>query len=158
MTVYTHLVRVLYHSHTPPRHSPYTFVTLACHLRLPSRGSCMSIFTVVVKDLGCELIHRHSNFVVAITFPRLLGAFKPQGAFGWYAGWNIIGFVAILLFVPETKALSLEELDQGKSSDRYYSNILFMRMRIQFFLCRHLFMRHTKSRHCPTTSRSTSSA
>ena len=56
----------------------------------------------------------HSNFVVAITFPRLLGAFKPQGAFGWYAGWNIVGFVAILLFVPETKALSLEELDQGR--------------------------------------------
>ena len=55
-----------------------------------------------------------SNFVVAITFPRLLGAFKPQGAFGWYAGWNIFGFCAILLFVPETKALSLEELDQGK--------------------------------------------
>ena len=53
-----------------------------------------------------------SNFVVAITFPRLLGAFKPQGAFGWYAGWNVIGFVLILLFVPETKALSLEELDQ----------------------------------------------
>jgi Sugar (and other) transporter len=55
-----------------------------------------------------------SNFVVAITFPRLLGAFKPQGAFGWYAGWNIIGFFAVLLYVPETKALSLEELDQGK--------------------------------------------
>ena len=55
---------------------------------------------------------RHSNFVVAITFPRLLGAFKPQGAFGWYAAWNAIGFVLVLLFVPETKALSLEELDQ----------------------------------------------
>ena len=54
-----------------------------------------------------------SNFVVAITFPRLLGAFTPQGAFGWYAAWNVIGFVLILLFVPETKALSLEELDQG---------------------------------------------
>lgn len=54
-----------------------------------------------------------SNFVVAITFPRLLGAFRPQGAFGWYAAWNVIGFFAILLFVPETKALSLEELDQG---------------------------------------------
>jgi Sugar (and other) transporter len=51
--------------------------------------------------------------VVAITFPRLLGAFKPQGAFGWYAAWNIVGFFAILLFVPETKALTLEELDQG---------------------------------------------
>jgi hypothetical protein len=60
------------------------------------------------------LIHTLSNFVVAFTFPRLLGAFKPQGAFGWYAAWNIVGFILILLFVPETKALSLEELDQGK--------------------------------------------
>lgn len=52
--------------------------------------------------------------MVAITFPRLLGAFKPQGAFGWYAAWNVVGFILILLFVPETKALSLEELDQGE--------------------------------------------
>ena len=52
------------------------------------------------------------NFIVALTFPRLLTAFKPQGAFGWYAGWNLIGWLLILLFVPETKALSLEELDQ----------------------------------------------
>lgn len=54
------------------------------------------------------------NFIVALTFPRLLYAFKPQGAFGWYAGWNMIGWFLILLFVPETKALSLEELDQGE--------------------------------------------
>ncbi|KAF8348136.1 proton myo-inositol cotransporter [Amanita rubescens] len=47
------------------------------------------------------------NFVISITFPRSLGAFKPQGAFGWYAAWNIIGFLAVLLFLPETKALSL---------------------------------------------------
>ena len=53
------------------------------------------------------------NFVVAITFPALLQAFTPQGAFGWYAGWNVIGFVLILLFLPETKALTLEELDEG---------------------------------------------
>ena len=52
------------------------------------------------------------NFVVSITFPRLVGAFTPQGAFGWYAAWNIVGWFLILLFVPETKALSLEELDQ----------------------------------------------
>jgi hypothetical protein len=70
-----------------------------------------------------RLVHAQSNFVVAITFPRLLGAFKPQGAFGWYAAWNIVGFIAILLFVPETKALSLEELDQGehRSLDCRYS-------------------------------------
>ncbi len=62
---------------------------------------------------GWVIDYPRSNFVVAITFPRLLGAFKPQGAFGWYAAWNVVGFILILLFVPETKALSLEELDQG---------------------------------------------
>jgi sugar porter (SP) family MFS transporter len=68
-----------------------------------------------VRDVGMSLstsVLWFFNFVVAITFPRLLAAFTPQGAFGWYAGWNMIGFVLILLFVPETKALSLEELDQ----------------------------------------------
>ena len=64
----------------------------------------------------CLLTLLFSNFIIAITFPRLLGAFKPQGAFGWYAGWNIIGFFLVLLYVPETKALSLEELDQGPFS------------------------------------------
>ncbi|KAF8891725.1 hypothetical protein BD779DRAFT_1512721, partial [Infundibulicybe gibba] len=52
------------------------------------------------------------NFVISITFPPLINAFTPQGAFGWFAAWNIVGFFAALLFVPETKALSLEELDQ----------------------------------------------
>ncbi|KAL6300612.1 hypothetical protein BKA93DRAFT_828919 [Sparassis latifolia] len=72
-------------------------------------------FPLVTRDVGMSFataVLWFFNFVVAITFPRLLGAFKPQGAFGWYAGWNIIGFFLILLFVPETKALSLEELDQ----------------------------------------------
>ena len=44
--------------------------------------------------------------------PALLGAWTPQGTFGWFAAWNVFGFVMALLFVPETKALSLEELDQ----------------------------------------------
>ncbi|KAI0075386.1 hypothetical protein K474DRAFT_1664337 [Panus rudis PR-1116 ss-1] len=72
-------------------------------------------YPLYVRDIGMSWstsVLWFFNFVVAITFPRLLGAFKPQGAFGWYAGWNIIGFILILLFVPETKALSLEELDQ----------------------------------------------
>ena len=56
---------------------------------------------------------QYSNFVVALTFPALVGAFTPQGAFGWYAAWNVIGFVLALLLVPETKALTLEELDAG---------------------------------------------
>ncbi|RDB25309.1 DDB1- and CUL4-associated factor 7 [Hypsizygus marmoreus] len=72
-------------------------------------------FPLYVRDIGMSFataILWFFNFVISITFPRLLGAFQPQGAFGWYAAWNIFGFVAVLFFVPETKALSLEELDE----------------------------------------------
>jgi len=72
-------------------------------------------FPLYIRDVGMSFATATTwlfNFVVALTFPRLLTAFKPQGAFGWYAAWNLIGWGLILLFVPETKALSLEELDQ----------------------------------------------
>ncbi|KAF2839604.1 putative MFS sugar transporter [Patellaria atrata CBS 101060] len=52
------------------------------------------------------------NFVLSITWPSLVDAFTPQGAFGWYAAWNIIGWWLVLLFMPETKGKTLEELDQ----------------------------------------------
>ncbi|PWN47406.1 sugar transporter [Violaceomyces palustris] len=50
--------------------------------------------------------------VLSITFPRMLKALTPTGAFAFYAGLNVIAFILILLFVPETKQLTLEELDQ----------------------------------------------
>ncbi|KAG0144641.1 hypothetical protein CROQUDRAFT_672231 [Cronartium quercuum f. sp. fusiforme G11] len=71
-------------------------------------------FPLYIRDFGmsyatavCWLF----NFVLAITFPLLLNAFTPQGAFGWYAGWCIIGWVLVFFLMPETKALTLEELD-----------------------------------------------
>ncbi|KAL8934870.1 MAG: hypothetical protein Q9216_005692 [Gyalolechia sp. 2 TL-2023] len=38
-------------------------------------------------------------------------AFGNTGAFGYYAAWCMVGWVLILLFVPETKDLTLEQLD-----------------------------------------------
>ncbi|KAL8671853.1 MAG: hypothetical protein Q9168_003669 [Polycauliona sp. 1 TL-2023] len=52
------------------------------------------------------------NAVLSITWPSMKGKFNPQGAFSWYAGWNMIGFFLILMIVPETKGKTLEELDQ----------------------------------------------
>ncbi|GAA5863489.1 hypothetical protein JCM8547_007261 [Rhodosporidiobolus lusitaniae] len=72
-------------------------------------------FPLYVRDVGMSWatgVTWFFNFIVALTFPRLLTAFTPQGAFGWYAGWNAIGTLLVLFFVPETKGLSLEELDQ----------------------------------------------
>ncbi|EXJ92159.1 hypothetical protein A1O3_00709 [Capronia epimyces CBS 606.96] len=49
--------------------------------------------------------------VLSITFPRMLAAMTPTGAFGFYAGLNLCAFVMIFLWLPETKQRTLEELD-----------------------------------------------
>lgn len=36
------------------------------------------------------------NFVLSITWPSMLVAFKPQGGFAWYAVWNLIGWWGVL--------------------------------------------------------------
>ena len=49
--------------------------------------------------------------ILTITFPRILAAFTAQGAFGFYAGLNVVALIMIFLWMPETKQLTLEELD-----------------------------------------------
>jgi hypothetical protein len=41
----------------------------------------------------------------------MLSAMTPTGAFGFYAGLNLVALGLIFLFVPETKQRTLEELD-----------------------------------------------
>ncbi|KIW72797.1 hypothetical protein PV04_00969 [Phialophora macrospora] len=72
-------------------------------------------FPVHVRDVGMSFATATTwcfNFILSFTWPHLLTAFKPQGAFAWYGAWCLILWCLILLFVPETKALTLEELDQ----------------------------------------------
>eukprot|EP00918_Siedleckia_nematoides_P069654 GHVU01151896.1.p1 GENE.GHVU01151896.1~~GHVU01151896.1.p1 ORF type:complete len:615 (+),score=34.93 GHVU01151896.1:263-2107(+) len=91
-------------------------------------------FPLYIRDFGMSYataVCWFFNFVLAITFPLLLTAFKPQGAFGWYAGWCCIGWVLVLFFLPETKALTLEELDlvfsvpTGKHASYQARNAMF---------------------------------
>jgi len=49
--------------------------------------------------------------VLSMSFPSIVAAFTITGAFGFYAGMNILAFGMIFLFVPETKQRTLEELD-----------------------------------------------
>jgi len=80
---------------------PFTYSAEAYPLYIRAQG--MSLATATTWFF---------NFVLSITWPSLLLAFKQQGAFAWYAIWNIIGFFGVLFFVPETKGKTLEELDQ----------------------------------------------
>lgn len=73
------------------------------------------VFPLHVRDIGMSLATITLwgfNFILSLTWPPLLKAFKPQGAFGYYAAWNVVGFFLVFFFVPETKGLTLEELDR----------------------------------------------
>ncbi|OBT51571.1 hypothetical protein VE04_08663 [Pseudogymnoascus sp. 24MN13] len=79
---------------------PFTYSAEAYPLYIRSQG--MSLATATTWFF---------NFVLSITWPSLLEAFGPTGAFCWYAAWNVIGFFGVLMLVPETKGKTLEELD-----------------------------------------------
>lgn len=49
--------------------------------------------------------------ILSIFLPPMLLVMKPWGTFFFYAGLNLVAFCLIFLFVPETKQLTLEELD-----------------------------------------------
>ncbi|KAK0103840.1 hypothetical protein ONS96_004950 [Cadophora gregata f. sp. sojae] len=72
------------------------------------------VFPLSHREIGMSWAVATNNFwatVVSLTFPRQLKAFGVQGAFGFYAGMNVIALVLIFLFLPETKQRTLEELD-----------------------------------------------
>ncbi|GAB1193910.1 hypothetical protein APSETT444_003146 [Aspergillus pseudonomiae] len=68
-----------------------------------------------IRDIGMSFATATTwgfNFIVSLTWLPLRDAFSVQGAFGWYAAWNFFGWIFCYFCLPETKALSLEELDQ----------------------------------------------
>lgn len=85
----------------------------------PGEGPCAFVYSAEAfplshREIGMSWAVATNNFYAAIlglTFPYMLQAFTAQGAFGFYAGLNIIALVLIFLFLPETKERTLEELD-----------------------------------------------
>lgn len=72
------------------------------------------VFPLSHREVGMSWAVATNNFwaaVLSLTFPRMLIAVTATGAFGFYAGLNLVALVLIFLFVPETKQKTLEELD-----------------------------------------------
>lgn len=66
-------------------------------------------FPLYIRDTGMSFATATCwgfNFIISLTWPALVRAFKPQGAFGWYAAWNFFGFVYTYFLLPETKVCS----------------------------------------------------
>ncbi|KAI0973168.1 sugar transporter-domain-containing protein [Xylaria arbuscula] len=72
------------------------------------------VFPLSHREVGMAFAVATNLFwaaVLSITFPKILQSLTVVGAFGLYAGFNVLGFVLIFLWVPETKQRTLEELD-----------------------------------------------
>jgi len=72
------------------------------------------VFPLSHREVGMSWAVATNNFwasVLSLTFPRMLRALRPQGAFGFYAGLNIVALFMIFSWLPETKQRTLEELD-----------------------------------------------
>lgn len=101
-----------------------------------------------------------------MTWPSLNRTFKDQGAFSFYAVWNLIGWwlvsqssvvachavspadtapfaLQVLLFVPETAKLTLEELDQVFSVPTHTHAAYGLRQ-IPYFIGRYILRRDLK--------------
>ncbi|KAI5797789.1 MFS sugar transporter [Geopyxis carbonaria] len=90
-------------------------------------------YPLYVRDVGMSIATAVTwgfNFLVTMTLPAMQSKLKQTGALGFYAAWNVVGFFLILLFVPETKNRSLEELDRifSISTRKFASNSIDVAM------------------------------
>ena len=63
-------------------------------------------FPLYIRDTGMSFATATCwcfNFILSLTWPALKESFGEQGAFSWYAAWNLFGFVYVYFLLPETK-------------------------------------------------------
>lgn len=80
--------------------------------------------------------------VLTVSFPAILASLGVLGAFCLYAGFNVVAFVMIFLWVPETKQRTLEELDYGKLQHCYSDDGLLLTCFPVFAVPTRTFMRY----------------
>ncbi|KAH7261768.1 hypothetical protein BKA59DRAFT_1799 [Fusarium tricinctum] len=71
-------------------------------------------FPLHIRDIGMAsstAITWGFNFIISFTWPALRRNFGDTGAFSWYGAWNVFGWTFCYFLLPETKNLTLEELD-----------------------------------------------
>lgn len=108
------------------------------------------VFPLSHREIGMAWAVATNNFwaaILSLTFPYMLRAFTPQGAFGFYASLNIIALVLIFLFLPETMQRSLEELDYVFGvPTRTHAKYQLTKV-LPWWIKRYIFMR--KGARCP---------
>ena len=71
------------------------------------------VFPLVSREAGMAVsvaINLSGAGILVLVFPFLLNSIGPTAAFSIFAGLNLVAFVLVYLFVPETRMRTLEEL------------------------------------------------
>ncbi|KAF4337122.1 polyol transporter 5 [Fusarium beomiforme] len=99
------------------------------------------VFPTIQREQGMAwavCINNTFAGILGLTFPRMTKAMTPTGAFGFYAGLNLIAWGMIFCFVRETKQLTLEELDQVFSVPTSQFISYETRVWLPYFFKRHI--------------------
>ncbi|KAL8943454.1 MAG: hypothetical protein Q9211_000986 [Gyalolechia sp. 1 TL-2023] len=99
------------------------------------------VFPTIQREQGMAwavCINNTFAGVLSLTFPRMKSVMTSTGAFGFYAGLNLIAWFMVFCFVRETKQLTLEELDQVFSvpTKKYISHEL--KVWLPYFIKHHI--------------------
>jgi hypothetical protein len=83
---------------------PFTYVwIMITYVKADTSRYSAEAYPLYVRNIGMSLATATTwffNFVLSVTWPSMQAAFTPQGAFGWYAAWNVVGWWLVLLFMP----------------------------------------------------------
>lgn len=82
---------------------------------------CSEIYPLAGRDLGITFstgTNWIANAIVGMTFLTMLGSFGTGNTFLLYGGLNVAFIIFFLLFVPETKGVSLEKIESNLLSGK----------------------------------------
>jgi SP family myo-inositol transporter-like MFS transporter 13 len=71
------------------------------------------LFSLEVRGLGTSLAtatNWSANLLINSTYLSLMAKITPAGAFGFYAGLCLLGYIFVVFCFPELAGLSLEEV------------------------------------------------
>ncbi|KAF9527412.1 putative facilitated glucose transporter [Crepidotus variabilis] len=102
------------------------------------------VFPTIQREQGMAwavCINNTFAGILSLTFPRMKTVMTPTGAFGFYAGLNLIAWFMIFCFVRETKQLTLEEIDQVFSIPTKEFISYESKVWLPYFIKRHVLRR-----------------
>ncbi len=87
---------------------------------------CSEIYPLSGRDLGITISTATNwlcNAIVGATFLTLLNVLGPANTFWLYGGLNVLFIIFLFTFVPETKGISLERIEENLMSGKRLINI-----------------------------------